>query len=832
VYVADLAAPGGTTVNGRRIRWARLASNDELAVGPFRFHVEIEESSVWRGPEEPSFSLRNDSVVGVVSSIDPILLIGSDPGCDAVLRHSSVAPRHSLVIWTDEGPVVRDLQRQENTRLNGRRVNFGRLVSGDSIGVGPFEFVFEAHTNGQSATGGRDIRVASLADRETYHDISALLAGRLSGEELGLSDLLTLDAEVGVGELTDDSDVGLEGVEVMRAGKAEMSQANLCESTSRASAEDGGEPHRSTDEPEESVDQAEADTSDMGDREMSMTKSAVSCATDERSRKLEERYAALRARVAAAQQALDLRARRIKEGLSGERDYLRSCRAELQKQAERLLDTAKNKQRRVEDGASADDAAFAAPIGMTRDEEAGEPNAGIGEAGDFDTAPYAGRSGYEAEKKAAAGPLSEQIGDVDWSDVTWQARARELAEMVRTGREELDCTQRRLHDLRIEIRRLQGLVMRNRHRHQKRDKELEARLAALESAHAGLREEREKLTARLQRVDVKEQAIQSQMKEAAGFRQEIAREAEELAEAQRRLGERQQTFRSSIEEERLRLRTRQAELRRKTAELAQAARARRFSVEEQMATQQADLERREAELQARRIAVQEDSCGELQKTTAELEELLSTGLNELEADLEARQAELEAQATVLLEEGDIASAEPRPAPYADAGFGTGRGDGARSYVRSPIGSAGPINAEERTTESLTGLTEAADPAKDDNGGGGRLELLVREIEALHGTLARIEGQPLTWDVKGQPANGFEAMTSEGLRGETRGGLRHTRLRATSMARVREMSSTLRGAPGQTQPGRNANGEPVLYEFESADDRGDLTAPADDSIPQI
>src|ERR1041385_917480 len=103
-YICDLGASNGTLLHDRRIRWSRLSDGDMSALGPFRFRVELLESVTAEVIDVPAFSLRNDRAIGVIKSVDPVLVIGSDPACDVILQDAAVAPRHAIVVWTQDGP--------------------------------------------------------------------------------------------------------------------------------------------------------------------------------------------------------------------------------------------------------------------------------------------------------------------------------------------------------------------------------------------------------------------------------------------------------------------------------------------------------------------------------------------------------------------------------------------------------------------------------------------------------------------------------------------------------------------------------------------------------
>ncbi|MEK7327369.1 MAG: FHA domain-containing protein, partial [Chloroflexota bacterium] len=142
-YLCDLGAAGGTTLNRRRIRWALLADGDLPAIGPFSFKVDMDEGPNPIHSAHPAFSMRDDRTIGIVKCVDPVLIIGSDAGCDVVIKDATVAPRQAMIVWSQNGPLVRDLLRRKSVRHNGEKINESPLEHGDCVGVGRFEMVFE-----------------------------------------------------------------------------------------------------------------------------------------------------------------------------------------------------------------------------------------------------------------------------------------------------------------------------------------------------------------------------------------------------------------------------------------------------------------------------------------------------------------------------------------------------------------------------------------------------------------------------------------------------------------------------------------------------------------
>ncbi len=108
-YVCDLGAESGSIIDERRVRWSRLSDGQELVLGRFRFRIELDEPESGVGEDLPPFKLMAQHTGDVVSSSDPVLLVGRDACCDLVLDAPQVAPCHCLVAWTQAGPAVRDL---------------------------------------------------------------------------------------------------------------------------------------------------------------------------------------------------------------------------------------------------------------------------------------------------------------------------------------------------------------------------------------------------------------------------------------------------------------------------------------------------------------------------------------------------------------------------------------------------------------------------------------------------------------------------------------------------------------------------------------------------
>lgn len=76
----------------------------------------------------------------------PFLVVGRHPACDARLDSLRVSRRHCCLAWENGQVVVRDLGSTNGIRINGMRVETGRLLEGDELSI--------AHLRYRLADGG------------------------------------------------------------------------------------------------------------------------------------------------------------------------------------------------------------------------------------------------------------------------------------------------------------------------------------------------------------------------------------------------------------------------------------------------------------------------------------------------------------------------------------------------------------------------------------------------------------------------------------------------------------------------------------------------------
>lgn len=118
----------------------------------------------------------------------PILLLGRHPECDIQLNSRKISRRHCCIAQVHDYLVVRDLGSTNGIRINGQRVNEGKLHAGDELTVGNFKYQISWDSPGDAPRRG-DARPAgkkpSLADLEDAEEPVAL------GDDVQVSRILT-----------------------------------------------------------------------------------------------------------------------------------------------------------------------------------------------------------------------------------------------------------------------------------------------------------------------------------------------------------------------------------------------------------------------------------------------------------------------------------------------------------------------------------------------------------------------------------------------------------------------------------------------------------------
>ena len=125
-----------------------LASTGLVILSRIRLQTVPTDPTVTRSPVtgEPLCLVPTGALNGLPPSIlleQDRLLVGSDPGCDIVLPHASIAPQHARLERRAQGLVVFDLDSPQGTYVNGRRVQERLIKAGWRLRLGQVEFTVQ-----------------------------------------------------------------------------------------------------------------------------------------------------------------------------------------------------------------------------------------------------------------------------------------------------------------------------------------------------------------------------------------------------------------------------------------------------------------------------------------------------------------------------------------------------------------------------------------------------------------------------------------------------------------------------------------------------------------
>lgn len=70
----------------------------------------------------------------------PVLLVGRHEECDIQLNSRKVSRKHCVIAQVGETLIVRDLGSTNGIRVNGDKVENGRLRTGDELTIGNFRY--------------------------------------------------------------------------------------------------------------------------------------------------------------------------------------------------------------------------------------------------------------------------------------------------------------------------------------------------------------------------------------------------------------------------------------------------------------------------------------------------------------------------------------------------------------------------------------------------------------------------------------------------------------------------------------------------------------------
>ncbi|MFQ5424201.1 MAG: FHA domain-containing protein [Phycisphaerae bacterium] len=662
-YVCDLGAPTGTVVNGRAIRWARLSDGNDLILGRFRFRIELGESTLEPTGECPVFSLTSATSGTTATGRAPVLIVGSAEGCDIRLASQDVSPRHCMVVWTQHGPVVRDLGSETGTRHNSRAVTLGRLLAGDAIDVGPHTLTFKIKTQ----IDKKETSDASSGDRlvppSAPRNSAAIISGRLDRERVPALDELwpspeRLDAAVSLHTET-ARDLRL-----------------LEKASDRIAATDAA----IEDADDEASALAALSRGSLGREQQARqeTDSSVLATRDEKRQAFGGSVEGVTTVVA---QAVRSGRARVSRGRSG--GTALADKSDAARIRERILKQAAELQRRrdLDRGRTLMPPTGRGPVAPPPSlGPADEPTRGIPthpRGLDVATPPArpaeASMPAADASAKALA-DLREQAArerakidrltrEVTEREEMWQRRAAKLEMELAQARDEVKVTTQKL----ARHLELHGTVEARTRKLDQRVAELRERVAGAQEAlderarkiRAGLEQERERLRSR--RTEIREQALKLEeslrsrreeiektlaVRTAAieAEREEIRAAGETLKRREEHLEAQQAALEQSEQERNDAFRTKEAEREAELEALRQDWQKRQRAVEE---AGQAAMDRQEAALAKRLAELEDQGHAELERKTAELEQRLNARHAELDLETAAAESEYQAKLTAL-----------------------------------------------------------------------------------------------------------------------------------------------------------------------------------------
>jgi pSer/pThr/pTyr-binding forkhead associated (FHA) protein len=142
--LADLGSSNGTTVNGRRIDISPISEDDEIRIGKFLLHLEVEDQE----PQVPQTHLittnGSRATFWLASTsgrqrIDHDLLLGRGRGVDVAARGWGVGPIHARLSPIGSQLLLRCLSGR-TVKVNGETVGAARLDAGDDLVIGRSRF--------------------------------------------------------------------------------------------------------------------------------------------------------------------------------------------------------------------------------------------------------------------------------------------------------------------------------------------------------------------------------------------------------------------------------------------------------------------------------------------------------------------------------------------------------------------------------------------------------------------------------------------------------------------------------------------------------------------
>ena len=118
---------------------------------------------------------------------DKLLVLGRSPGCDVPIENSSVSRVHCVVVKTDDGLLVRNLESRNGIKVNGKKQQRAQLCDGDDLAVAKVHFRISMLADRPAARrADRSLGEQPASDPETVHSELAKAGVELGDWQPGL----------------------------------------------------------------------------------------------------------------------------------------------------------------------------------------------------------------------------------------------------------------------------------------------------------------------------------------------------------------------------------------------------------------------------------------------------------------------------------------------------------------------------------------------------------------------------------------------------------------------------------------------------------------------
>lgn len=145
VFLRDLASSNGTYLNDLPAVLEQLDDGDTVRVASWELRVSVTDYAldtlsdlphVSLEPEPSAFGVELNGSGKLVRMKRPIGVLGRRDACDIVIKDKQVSRVHMLFFTYANQPVFCDMLSNNGVVLEGRRLGFGVLHSGDTLQLG------------------------------------------------------------------------------------------------------------------------------------------------------------------------------------------------------------------------------------------------------------------------------------------------------------------------------------------------------------------------------------------------------------------------------------------------------------------------------------------------------------------------------------------------------------------------------------------------------------------------------------------------------------------------------------------------------------------------